>query len=100
GEGSGQGVRFGTEDAGLRLLGQVESVECDVGVGLVEQREVVRVAGRDVAAQVRLEAHGAVLERGGQADQGDSPGGKVAKVDGVAAVCTADRESHRLRAQR
>src|SRR5262245_18730348 len=86
----------GAEHAGFRLFGEVESVERDVGVGFIEQREVVRIAGRDVVAQVGREAHGAVTERRRAADKGDALGGKVAEVDGVAAVCAAHRDGHVL----
>ena len=62
-DGIGHAVRVGAEDAGLRLLGQVETVAGDVGVGLVEHGQIVRVAVLDVGPQVGRELHDAVVER-------------------------------------
>src|SRR5690349_639232 len=89
-------IRGRAEHAGFRLLGEVESVERDVGVGFIEQREIVRITGRDVAAKVGRKAHAAVTERCRAADEGYALGGKVAEVDSMAAVCAAHRDGHVL----
>ena len=82
----------GAEDAGLRILRQVEPVARDVGVGLVEQRRVIGVAAGDVLAEVRCEAQDAVLEGRSHPDQLDAARGEVAEVDGVTAVRATDRD--------
>jgi len=94
----GHAIRVGTQDPGRRFLGKIEAVPLDVGVGLVEQRQVVRVAVGDVVADVRCEANGTVVERSGPAHEGDAAGGEGAEVDGVAAVHATDRDGDMLRA--
>ncbi len=73
-----------------RLLGQVESGAADVGVGRLEQRQVVGVATGDGLTQVRGEPDRPVLEGVGAPEQRDALRGQVAEVDGVAAAGAAD----------
>ena len=88
----GHAVGIGRHDAGLRLLRQVEAVARDIGVRLVEHREVVGVAGREIRREPRLEGHHAVAERRRAADERHAPRREAAVVDGLAAVGAADRE--------
>ena len=88
------GVR--ADDAGLRLGGQVEAVAGDVGVGLVEHRQVVGVAAGQVVAEVRGERQHAVVERSGHPEQCDALGGHEPEVHGVPAAGAADRDRHVL----
>ena len=90
--GVGEAFRVGAEHACFRLLRQVEAVAGDVGVGLVEQREQVRVAGGDVAREVGCEPHPAVDEGVRAADHRDPGRGELAEVDGVTAVGPAHRD--------
>ncbi len=62
------------------------------------QRQIVGVAAGDVVADVRREAHGAVVEQRRPADEGDAAGGERAEVDGMAAVDAANRDGDMLRA--
>jgi hypothetical protein len=67
--GSGRRARFG-------FFRQVEAVALDVGVGRVQQRQIVFVAAGEVLGQVGLEGHHAAVERLGQADQGHAAMGQ------------------------
>ena len=96
--GDAPGIR--AEDASLRFLGKVEAVACDVGVGLVQQGEVVGVAGRDVVAQVGAESHLAAFVRRRAPDEDHALSGEVTEVDGVTAIGTADRDRDVLGSQR
>ena len=72
--------------AGLRFLRQVEAVALDVGVGGIEQRQVVFIATRlRLSDQVVLEGDQiAVIERLGDADQGHAVMGQPSEIDGAA----------------
>ena len=90
----------GPRTAGLRLLGQVETVAGDVGVGLVEHRQVVGVTVVDVDAEVGAKCMTPSSNDPATAHQRDAAGGEGPEVDGVAAVCTADGDGHVLGATR
>lgn len=95
----GQARRVRQHHPGFGFLRQVQAVAGDVGVGGVEQRQVVFVAAGNVLGQVGLEADHAVLESLGQADQGHALVGQPAKVHGMPATGTADGDGHVLLAR-
>ena len=95
----GHALGIGQALAGLRLFRQVEAIAFDIGVGGVQQGQVVLVAKADVVHQVVLEARDTTLERLGQADQGHALVGEGAEVHGMAATGAADGDGHVLAAR-
>jgi hypothetical protein len=68
----------------------VEAFACCVGVSRVEQGEIVRLAGREIAARPRAKRITRSGKRFRATQQRDAAGGQAAEVDGVAAVGAAD----------
>ena len=78
----------------FRFLRQVQAVALDVGIGGIEQRQIVLIAPGQVLGQVRLESRHSAVERLGQADQGHAAMGKPAKVHGPPAMSATDGNGH------
>ncbi|MNM82084.1 hypothetical protein D3C81_941070 [compost metagenome] len=71
------------------LFRQVESVARDVGIRRVQQRQVISVTGSDVARQILLERHHAVVEGLGQPHQRHALLGQSPEIDGLPTTRTA-----------
>ncbi|MCY1439526.1 hypothetical protein D9M71_557620 [compost metagenome] len=83
-------------DPCFRLWRQVQAIGGDIRVGGVQQGQVVFVAAGNVFRQVRFEAHHAVVDRLGQANQGHALLGQAAEVHGMTATRTTDGNGHVL----
>ncbi|SUC74120.1 Uncharacterised protein [Pseudomonas aeruginosa] len=92
----GHALRVRQPAARLGLFRQVKAVAGDIGVGGVEQRQVVLVAARQVLRQVRPEGRDAVDEGFGQSDQGHALMRQGAEVHGMSAAGTAHGDGHML----
>jgi hypothetical protein len=98
--GVGEALRIRPEEAGFRLLREVQAVALNVGVSFVEQFQVMGIAIRDVVSEVLCKAHGSVIERSSAPYQGDPILRERAEVDGVATVCATHRDGYVLRTHR
>ncbi|MNN42342.1 hypothetical protein D3C81_1565140 [compost metagenome] len=95
----GQALRIGQHHPRFGFFRQVQAIAGDVGIGSIEQRQIVFIATGNVIGQVGLEAHHTVVEGFGQANQGHALLRQLAKIDGVAATGTTDRDGHVLLAR-
>jgi len=85
-------VRVAEKLPRLRLLRQVQAVAGDIGVGLIQLREITGVPRRQVLRQVGREADGAVGIALGAADQDHPALCEPAEVHRVAAIGAAHRD--------
>ena len=69
------------DPARLRLLRQVDAVLGDEGIGLVQQRQVIGIAARDIAGEIWGEGHHAVAKGFGPTNERHALFGQAAKID-------------------
>ena len=92
----GQAVRIRGQDAGLWFWWQVQAIASDVGIGCIEQCQIVLITASNVVGKISLEIHHAVVEGLGQTDQRHALIGQFAKVHRMTATGTAHGNRHML----